>query len=107
MLTWTLVCIHLRSAALLEELKAMARKGLIRSATAFGEAFAARYRAHPRLFEARSQFRLQGFGDQHGSARALHKVNRQSLAFQDRRAQRRIGLWQFMNGFRAESPCRS
>ena len=48
--------------------------------------------AHPRLFDARSQFSSQGFGAPFGLARALSLWGSQGLAIQDRWGQGRHGL---------------
>ena len=92
MLIWMEVWIQLCSATLLKELKAVGRALMPVAQAALRAAPAARFGAHPRLFDARSQFSLQGFGNQLGLAGALRPMTPQGLAIQDRGVRGRIGL---------------
>src|SRR5664279_958468 len=91
MLTWIVLWVQLRSATLLEELKASTGSHVRVWPAIFRALSRARYGAHPRQLDARSQFSPKGFGGQFRSARALFVRADQSLTIQDRWEQVRYG----------------
>src|SRR5260221_14778244 len=95
MLIWIVLWVQLRSVMLLKKLKAVA--GRLPAPFVFRAASRARFRAHPRRFDARSQFSQRGFGGQFRSARVLSSWARQSLVIQDRGGQGRFGKFALHN----------
>src|SRR5579859_1460745 len=94
---WMVLAVQLRSAALLEELKALAGALLalwqkpFRAASAARLWANARFWAQPRLYDARSQFSQQGFNGPFGLAFAPIPIDGRSLAIQERGGQGRFG----------------
>src|SRR5579859_1992239 len=93
---WMVLTVQLRSATLLEELKALVGTLLAPWRKAFRATSAARlwanarFWAQPRLYDARSQFSQQGFNGRYGLAFAPIPIDGRNLAIQERGGQGRF-----------------
>lgn len=96
MLNWMVLWVQMCSGTLLTLLRRL--KATVEVRTKAQQAFfralsRAQQWAHPRLFDARSQFSSQGFGAPFGLARALWLWGGQGLAIQDRWGQGRHDMF--------------